>query len=93
MGERENRSIEWEMQEMNKFQFMTAGESHGQGLIALIDGMVAGLGLTEDYIAGDLKRRQGGSWSSITSKSPYPPETGLTFAGENLQNRVAHTYV
>ncbi len=45
---------------MSKFQFMTAGESHGQGLMAVVEGMVAGLALTEDYIARDLKRRQGG---------------------------------
>ena len=45
---------------MTKFRFMTAGESHGNGLIAIIDGMVAGLPLTEEYIARDLSRRQFG---------------------------------
>jgi chorismate synthase len=42
------------------FRYLTAGESHGKGLIAIIDGMVAGLPLDEDYIARDLARRQGG---------------------------------
>lgn len=45
---------------MGQFQFVTAGESHGKGLIAVIEGMVAGLALVEDYIANDLKRRQAG---------------------------------
>jgi chorismate synthase len=42
------------------FRYLTAGESHGKGLIAIIDGMVAGLPLDEDYFARDLARRQGG---------------------------------
>ena len=42
------------------FRFLTAGESHGQGLVAIIEGMPAGLALNEDYIARDLARRQAG---------------------------------
>ncbi|MBC8276089.1 MAG: chorismate synthase [Chloroflexi bacterium] len=45
---------------MGQFRFLTAGESHGTGLVAVIEGMVAGLPVTEDYIAQDLKRRQVG---------------------------------
>jgi len=45
---------------MGQFCFVTAGESHGRGLVAVIEGMVAGLPLSEDYIARDLKRRQAG---------------------------------
>ncbi len=45
---------------MGQFRFVTAGESHGKGLIAIIEGMVAGLAVSEDYIAIDLKRRQTG---------------------------------
>ena len=41
-------------------RFLTAGESHGKGLIAVIDGLPAGLPLSEDQIAADLARRQGG---------------------------------
>ncbi len=41
-------------------RFLTAGESHGKGLIAVIEGMPAGLPLSEDYVADDLRRRQGG---------------------------------
>jgi len=42
------------------FRFLTAGESHGKGLSVIIEGVPAGLPLTEDYIASDLRRRQGG---------------------------------
>ena len=42
------------------FRFLTAGESHGKGLSVIIDGVPAGLPLTEDYIQLDLRRRQGG---------------------------------
>lgn len=45
---------------MGRFRFFTAGESHGRGLLAIVEGMVAGLQLSEEYIRGDLKRRQGG---------------------------------
>lgn len=45
---------------MGQFRFVTAGESHGKGLVAVIEGMVAGLALGEEYIARDLKRRQAG---------------------------------
>ncbi len=45
---------------MTAFRFFTAGESHGKGLTAIIEGVPAGLPLTEEYIAKDLARRQRG---------------------------------
>lgn len=42
------------------FRFLTAGESHGQGLVVTIDGVPAGLPVSEDQIAVDLARRQRG---------------------------------
>jgi chorismate synthase len=43
------------------FTFRTAGESHGRGLLALVEGVPAGLSLVaERDIDPDLKRRQGG---------------------------------
>src|SRR4030042_23144 len=53
---------------MGQFRFLTAGESHGKGLIAVIEGMVAGLPIGEDYIAQDLKRRQAGYGRSARMK-------------------------
>src|SRR5581483_9662038 len=41
-------------------RFLTAGESHGKGLVMIIEGVPAGLPLGEDDIAGDLARRQKG---------------------------------
>ena len=41
-------------------RFLTAGESHGRGLVTIIEGIAAGLEISEDYIAVQLKRRQGG---------------------------------
>ena len=50
---------------MGQFRFLTAGESHGKGLVAVIEGIVAGLPISEDYIAQDLKRRQAGYGRSV----------------------------
>ena len=40
--------------------FRTAGESHGQALIALVEGIPAHLPVDFDFIDHELKRRQGG---------------------------------
>ena len=45
---------------MGEFRFLTAGESHGKGLTVVIEGLPAGLPLSEADIATDLGRRQGG---------------------------------
>jgi len=45
---------------MGQFRFLTGGESHGKGLVAIVEGMVADLPLEEGYINRDLKRRQQG---------------------------------
>ena len=39
---------------------MTAGESHGKGLIGIIEGIPAGMNITEEYIEKDLLRRMQG---------------------------------
>ena len=41
-------------------RFLTAGESHGKGLVVILEGMPAGLRLDFDAINDQLKRRQGG---------------------------------
>jgi chorismate synthase len=45
---------------MGQFRFLTGGESHGKGLVAIVEGMVADLPLEEEYIHKELKRRQQG---------------------------------
>lgn len=41
-------------------RFQTAGESHGQALVAILSGIPAGLGIDFEYVNRELKRRQGG---------------------------------
>jgi chorismate synthase len=41
-------------------RYLTAGESHGKGLTAILEGMVADLSLSSEDINKDLARRQGG---------------------------------
>ena len=41
-------------------RFLTAGESHGPCLTAIVEGLPAGLALTEEALNQDLARRQGG---------------------------------
>ncbi|HJX69839.1 MAG TPA: chorismate synthase, partial [Dehalococcoidia bacterium] len=45
---------------MGQLRFLTAGDSHGKGLAAIVEGMVAGLALGAEYINKELKRRQQG---------------------------------
>jgi chorismate synthase len=45
---------------MGYFRFLTAGESHGPGLTAFVEGVPAGVPISEDYIQRDLARRQRG---------------------------------
>jgi chorismate synthase len=41
-------------------RFLTAGESHGEALVAIVDGLPAGLALSREEIDRQLRRRQGG---------------------------------
>ncbi len=49
-------------------RFLTAGESHGPQLTAILDGMVAGLALSPDDIDHDLAKRQVGYGASPRMK-------------------------
>jgi len=41
-------------------RFLTSGESHGQGLVTIIEGLPAGLPIDFDAVTLELRRRQGG---------------------------------
>ncbi len=41
-------------------RFLTAGESHGQALVTILEGMPAGLAIDFDALTTQLRRRQGG---------------------------------
>jgi chorismate synthase len=43
---------------MSTLRFLTAGESHGPSLTAILEGMIAGLPVTAEIIDRDLARRQ-----------------------------------
>ena len=45
---------------LKKISYMTAGESHGKGLIGIIEGIPAGMNISEEYIEKDLLRRMQG---------------------------------
>ena len=49
-------------------RFLTAGESHGPSLTAILDGMPAGLAITPDVINKELARRQHGYGSGARMK-------------------------
>lgn len=41
-------------------RFLTAGESHGQGLVTILEGLPAGLTIDTEAMTVELRRRQGG---------------------------------
>ncbi len=45
---------------MSRLRFLTAGESHGPALLAVVEGLPAGLAVRAGDIDADLARRQGG---------------------------------
>lgn len=45
---------------MTRLRFLTAGESHGPGLVGILDGLPAGLELLVEHLASDLQRRKQG---------------------------------
>ncbi len=45
---------------LHYLRFLTAGESHGRGLTAILEGIPANLPISSEYINKELSRRQGG---------------------------------
>src|ERR1700677_3110079 len=45
---------------MPTLSYRTAGESHGKGLTALVEGLPAGVPVDSEFIDNELRRRQGG---------------------------------
>ena len=39
-------------------RFLTAGESHGKGLVVILEGLPAGLPVTIEEVQGELARRR-----------------------------------
>jgi len=53
---------------MGQFRFLTGGESHGKGLVAMVEGMVADLPVEECHINKELRRRQQGYGRGLRMK-------------------------
>ncbi len=45
---------------MTRLDYRTAGESHGRAVLALVEGLPAGIRIDVDFINAELRRRQGG---------------------------------
>ena len=78
-------------------RFVTAGESHGQGLLIIVEGVPAGLPIDEDYIGVHLARRQKGygrggrmlieqDWAHISSGVRHGTTLGSPI-GMSIENR------
>ncbi len=78
---------------MSVFRFMTAGESHGPGLVAVVEGIPAGLRLLEADVDADLARRQRGYGRGGRMKIERDAArfTGGVRGGETLGGPVAMT--
>lgn len=50
------------------FRVTTCGESHGVGLMAIVDGVPPGMALSEEDLQGDLDRRKPGTSSFATQR-------------------------
>ncbi len=50
------------------FRITTAGESHGPGNVVIVDGVPAGIALTEDDLRIDLRRRRPGQSPLVTQR-------------------------
>ena len=72
-------------------RFLTAGESHGPGLTVIVEGIPAGVMLTEEYIAVQLGRRQRGygRGGRMKIESDYAVLKGGVRLGETLGSPVA----
>ena len=76
---------------MSELRLLTAGESHGKALVAILEGIPAGLPLTEDFIAVDLRRRQGGHGRSRRQQLEQDHAERLReHLAERLENRIKH---
>ncbi|NQW15865.1 MAG: chorismate synthase [Chloroflexi bacterium] len=73
------------------FRYLTAGESHGPGLTVIVEGIPAGVLLTEQYIASQLGRRQQGygRGGRMKIETDYAVVQGGVRLGETLGSPVA----
>ena len=63
-------------------ELVTAGESHGPALVAIVSGLPAGLVLERDAIDADLRRRQEGYGRSPRQRIESSPGSGTAARSE-----------
>ena len=73
------------------FRFTTAGESHGRGLVGILEGIPAGLAISAADVDAELKRRQGGYGRGARMKieSDHIEWLAGVRAGETLGSPIA----
>ena len=86
---------------LTRINFLTAGESHGRGLLGIIDGIPSGLEINKKYIDVQLKRRQMGHgrggrmkiendaveiWSGIRDGKTIASPIGLIVKNKDWKN-------
>src|SRR5262245_2586345 len=73
------------------FRFTTAGESHGRGLVGILEGIPAGLAVSAADVDAELKRRQGGYGRGARMKieSDHIEWLSGVRAGETLGSPIA----
>ncbi len=76
---------------MATLRYRTAGESHGRAVLALVEGLPAGLDVDIDFINAELRRRQGGYGRGGRQKIEQDTVTILTGvrAGRTIGSPVA----
>ena len=86
---------------LTRINFLTAGESHGRGLLGIIDGIPSGLEISKEYIDTQLKRRQMGHgrggrmkiendsveiWSGVRDGETIASPVGLIVRNKDWEN-------
>ena len=76
---------------MTTLRFTTAGESHGRGLVAILEGIPAGLSISAERVNAELKRRMGGHGRGARMKieADEIDWLGGVRAGETLGSPIA----
>lgn len=73
-------------------RFLTAGESHGQALVGILEGIPAGLAINLDVVTRDLRRRQGGYGRGrrMAIESDFAELLSGVRAGETIGGPIAY---
>jgi chorismate synthase len=76
---------------MERLRYLTAGESHGRGLVGILEGMPANVPITQEFLNKHLKRRQQGygrGGRQIIETDEADVITGIRF-GKTLGSPIA----